>query len=108
MRRTFLTWVVLTLLISGCASAHHRGNLDTTELDRCIVLIQSRAIRRGMTASELQALFPDTDSLFMGEERASALHTAEPGAQWGPQWEIDFALKDGLVTDYSISMRGDK
>jgi hypothetical protein len=113
MRWTPLTLIATILLLAGCASPFRR-NFDTSELDRCIRLIESRQIRRGMTADELKALFPQPDFLgFSGEDEAFAFlssprRVSDLPIQLPPQWSIIFEFKDGRLSDYSISMRGDK
>ena len=91
------------------SSSFSRYN-DTSELDRCISLIESNQIRRGMTTGELKELFPAPDALFFRrEEEATALlsrprHVSARIFQWSPQWQIIFSFKDGHLSDYRIAI----
>lgn len=113
MRWSPLTLIAMILFVVGCSSPF-RHNFDTSELDRCIRLIESRQIRRGMTTGELKVLFPEPDSLgFRGEKKAIAFlsrprDVGGPPIQLPPQWEIVFSFNDGRLSDYCISMGGEK
>jgi hypothetical protein len=116
MKRSCLAMFLIALIAVGCRSAvRHKGNeayYDTSQLYRCIDLIESRQIRRGMSTNDLKTVFQESLG-FRGEEEAFALlseprHHYEKPVQSGPLWIIIFTIKNGLVVDYSITLGGDK
>ena len=111
MNRYVVPLVTAAIFAPGCVGRQrHLGSyLDTMELHRCLALVESGTLKRGMRTNELKVLFPKPDALcFRGGNNATATlsqtRNNPVGYQSGPQWEITIALKDGRVADYSIAM----